>query len=138
MIGFRKVFWSNAVMNLVISFGLVGVLMPSAEPILRLYGRDFSGTRWTLVLMLVSVIPESLALSFYQLIQSAGRMWESLLLVVIPRDLMHVALATLLVPTHGIIAASAAYLTAQFICLIITVALAHRFGPPVVWQISER
>lgn len=136
-VGFRSVFWSNLWLNLAFATLAVGALLLAAEPVLLLYGRDFTTGRWVLVLLLASVLPELLAASFYQLIQSAGRMWHSLFLIAMPRDLLYLGLAALLVPAHGVTAAAAAYLLAHAVGLLATLLTARRYAA-AVWPHDER
>lgn len=136
--GFRSVFWSNLWLNLAFAILVVAVLLIAAEPVLLLYGRDFAAGRWVLVLLLASVLPELLATSFYQLIQSAGRMWHSLFLIAMPRDLLYLGLAALLVPAHGVTAAAAAYLLAHAVGLLATLLTARRYAAAAVWPHVER
>jgi len=133
-VGFRGVFWSNLWMNLAFATLLVTVLFVAAEPVLRVYGRDFAVGQWTLMVLLASVLPELLATSFYQLIQSAGRMWRSLFLVAMPRDLLYLGLSALLVPAHGVNAAALAYLIAQVLGLLATVAIARGHAAAAIWS----
>lgn len=130
---FRNVFWAGIGVSLVFSACVVLSLILAAGPVLGLYGRAFEGGRVVLVLLLISAIPEILETSFYQLIQSAGRMWHSLFLIAIPRDLLHVTLASLWLPVHGVAAAASAYLAAHIVGLAATVMLARRFAPASVW-----
>lgn len=132
-IRFRGIFWSNLVVNLGFSTLIVSILTFAAEPVLLVYGRDFTGGHWVLILLLASVVPEMLAMSFYQLIQSAGRMWYSLFLIAIPRDLIYLVLAAVLLPLHGVTAAAAAYLVAHTVGLISTLLAAYRFAPVALW-----
>lgn len=131
--GFRSVFWSNLWLNLAFATLVVVVLLLAAKPVLQLYGRDFTAGRWVLVLLLASVLPELLATNFYQLIQSAGRMWQSLFLIAIPRDLLYLGLATLLVPSHGVLAAAGAYLTAHAVGLLATLLTARLYAAQAIW-----
>lgn len=137
-IAFRRVFWSNLAVNLGFSTLVVAVLIFAAEPMLRLYGRDFADGRLVLVFMLASVLPEMLAMSLYQLIQSAERMWHSLFLIAIPRDLLYLFLAALFLPSYGVTAAAAAYLTAQSLGLLSTLVAAQRFAPASIWPHGTR
>jgi O-antigen/teichoic acid export membrane protein len=114
---FRHLFWTNLWMNLGFSVLVVTVLILCADFVLGLYGSKFTDGRWLLVVLLVSVIPEILAMTFYQLVQSAGRMWQSLFLIVLPRDLLYLLLAYLLVPSFGLTAAGFAYLAAWGVAL---------------------
>lgn len=116
---FRRVFWTNLAVNATFSSLTIAALTLFVEPLLRLYGRDFADGRVLVVVLLLAVIPESLAMSFYQLIQSAGRMWYSLFAIVIPRDLLYVALAGILIGEIGVVGAAAAYPIAWIVALIL-------------------
>ncbi|MDP1537835.1 MAG: oligosaccharide flippase family protein [Burkholderiales bacterium] len=127
-LGFRRVFWSNLAMNVVFSTLVVALLILAADPVMRIYGREFAGGRWVLVLLLVSVLIEMLAMTFYQLIQSAGRMWQSLFLIGIPRDFLYLLLASQLLPTFGLIGAGYAYLAAWTFALLAILVTIRRSG----------
>ena len=131
---FRRVFWSNLIVSLCFSALVVTVLILVADQVLGLYGGKFTAGRWLLIILLVSVLPEMLATSFYQLIQSAGRMWQSLFLIAIPRDLLYLLLAALFLPTYGVTAAAAAYLAAHTFGLASTVVAARRYSPTAMWH----
>jgi O-antigen/teichoic acid export membrane protein len=124
-IGFRRVFWTSLAISLSFSVVVVTLLMLLAEPILRLYGSNFEDARWLLMTLLLSVLPEIMAVSSYQLIQSAGRMWYSLLAISIPRDLLYLLLASQLLPTFGLIGAGYAYLAA-WICALLAILVTIR------------
>jgi O-antigen/teichoic acid export membrane protein len=124
--GFRSVFWSNLAANAAFSVLVVALLILVAEPVMRIYGREFASGRWLLVLLLASVIPEMLAMTFYQLIQSAGRMWQSLLLITIPRDLISLLLASQLLPTLGLVGAGYAHLAGWMFALLAILVTVRR------------
>lgn len=124
--GFRNIFWLNFGINAVFATLAVAVLVGLSDLLLALFGREFGDGRWLLVILLLSVIPESIAMSFYQLIQSAGRMWQSLFFIAIPRDVGYLAAAAMLVPQYGVVAAAAAYLGAQVLGLACTAVAAYR------------
>ena len=100
---------------------------------LNLYGSDFSSGRWVLVLLLASILPEVLATSLDQLIQSAGRMWYTFFLIVIPRDLSYLALSALLLTSQGVIAVASAYLAAQVLSLCATLLVIRLFAAQAIW-----
>lgn len=131
--GFRRVFWSNLWFNLAFSALFVLVLLFFSEPVLRLYGPNFADGRLVLTVLLASVLPELLATSIYQLVQTAGRMWHSLFLIALPRDLLYLGLAALWLPTYGVIAAAWAYLVAQGVGLASTALTAHFFARETSW-----
>jgi len=122
-IGFRTVFWSSLWINFAFAALIVAMLVIGAEPLLKIYGSDFSAGQWVLVVLLISVLPEILATSAYQLVQSSGQMWRSLLIVVLPRDFTYLALAALLLPFYGAIGVAMAYAIAWFIALALITLL---------------
>ena len=123
---FRRVFWSNLIVSLCFSALLVTGLILAADQVLGLYGGKFTAGRWLLIILLVSVLPEMLAISFYQLIQSAGSMWQSLFVVVIPRDLSYLLVAALLLPAYGLVAAGLAYIIAWLVALSAILFIVNR------------
>ena len=68
---------------------------------LSLLGRDFSGGRAVLDVLLISGCFESVALAAYQRVQVAGRIWFSLMAVILPWQATQLLLSWWLVPTHG-------------------------------------
>ena len=117
---FGGVFWSNMAAGALLSIVIVGVVGLLAEPVLRLYGPQFAQGQWVLLIFPASVIPEILALSAYQLVQSSGRMWRSLLFIIGPRDGLYLLLAFVWLPVHGLPGVAAAYLVAQAVSLAST------------------
>jgi O-antigen/teichoic acid export membrane protein len=125
---FRSIFWSNLTVNIGFSAVVVIVMISLSEPLLRLYGPEFGDGRWLLIILLVSVIPESLAMSTYQLIQSAGRMWYSLFAIVIPRDLIYVTVSVVVIAELGLLGAGIAYLIAWIAALsLVFLSVRKRF-----------
>ena len=114
---FRRVFWSNLVINAAFGIAAVVVLIALSGPLLDLYGGDFKHGTALLVVLLLSVVPESVATTLYQIVQSAGRMWYSLFAIVIPRDLIYVGLTAFLIGRSGVIGAGIAYLVAWTVAI---------------------
>lgn len=135
---FRRVFWTNLAVNLCFSALVVTVLILAADQVLGLYGSKFTGGRWLLIVLLFSVIPEMLAMTFYQLVQSADRMWQSLYMIALPRDLIYLFLALVLLPIYGVTAAAVAYLIAHTLGLGATILTVRLSSPTAIGQRSER
>lgn len=135
--GFRGVFWSNLAANAVVASVVVALSVVLVDPLLRLYGPDFLFGRQLLILLLLSVLPEMLAMSFYQLIQSEGRMWQSLFAIALPRDLLYLALASALLPAFGITGAAGAYLLAHTVGACLTVGIARHKAPASLWKLRQ-
>jgi O-antigen/teichoic acid export membrane protein len=122
---FRQVFWSNLSVGLAFVSAVVGVLSLLAGEVLSLYGGGFADGQRLLIILLLSTILELLGSTVYQVVQSKGRMWRSLLLVALPRDLIYVALAVMLIASQGLQGAGLAYLVAQALGAVLTIALAR-------------
>jgi O-antigen/teichoic acid export membrane protein len=120
---FRQVFWSNMTVGLAFASALVATLSFLAPEVLGLYGPAFTQGRTLLILLLVSAIPEVLAGTAYQLVQSNGRMWHSLGLITLPRDLGYLLMAVLLITKQGLEGAGTAYLLAQAMGVLLTVGV---------------
>ena len=117
---FRQVFWTNIVINLCFTLSVVGLLMLAAPQVLALYGSECTPGAALLMVLLASVIPEVLGMNLYQLVQTTGRMWRSLALLVVPRDLMYLFVAVAFLPRYGVMGAAIAYLLAQTVGLLLT------------------
>lgn len=109
---FWHVFRANLIVGVGFSSAAAAVLALLTTQILGLYGPGFVDGRGLLLVLLLAVIPEVIGVTAYQLVQSSGRMWHSLLFIVIPRDLFYLALASWMLPRSGLIGAGVAYLAA--------------------------
>lgn len=127
---FRQVFWSNLAVALVFVSTLVIVLSLLAPQVLSLYGESFMQRSVLLILLLVSTVPEVLGTSVYQLVQTKGRMWHSLAFITAPRDLGYLILAAFLITHRQLEGAGAAYLLAQIIGMLLTLALVRWIREP--------
>lgn len=126
---FHHVFWSNVFLNVGLITLLAGTISIAATFVLSLYGPTFSVGSTLLILLMASTVPEVIAASAYQIVQSNGRMWASLLFVVIPRDLGYVALCVMLLPLLRIQGAGIAYLAAQAFSALAVIAIASSRAP---------
>lgn len=125
---YSKVFWAN--LYLTGAAAILGALLVAAlGPILLgLFGKEFvSGTRVLFVLLAATVL-EGIALGPYQIIQSQGRMWLSLLLIAVPRDFSLAFLAYFLTARHAAIGLAYAYTAAWGLALVLITIVAYRIG----------
>jgi O-antigen/teichoic acid export membrane protein len=125
---YRNVFWMN--LKLTGSSVLVGAICMAAlgERLLTFYGRTFKDAYPTLLVLLGSSVIEALAIAFYQVIQSRERMWLSLLMIALPRDIAFVALARFLVPAHGALGLSIAQVISWLGCTVVILILVNDLG----------
>ena len=64
----------------------------------------------------------------YQVIQSQTKMWLSFFAIAIPRDVLIVGLAYLLIPTHGAKGLAAAYTIAWTVAALVIGAIVYHIG----------
>jgi len=124
---FRKIFHANLAAGfffaLCVSFSIY-FLSPLLLSIWSV--KNYDAVKITQIIAL-SIIPEVISFSLYQLIQSAGIMWRSLFQIAIPRDFFYVVSSFFCIQTYGVIGVSSAYLTSQILGLILTYAtINHR------------
>ena len=89
--------------------------------LLNWFGKSFADGYSVLLIMLGAAIPQAVAQTALQHVQSAGYMWTSFFSVILPRDLLIVILAYLLIPKYSAAGFAAAYAVAWTIALIITI-----------------
>jgi len=114
----RIVFFATLVGGLFI--GLFGGVLLAA------FGKDFSGGKVVLQVLMVSTVFEGVAISLYQQLQAQERLWESFFFVNIPREALFLALAFLLVPSHGALGLSIAYACCWLLAMGIIMLLVYR------------
>lgn len=126
--GYRRLFWGNlAATGGVTILGAVG-MAALGMPLLGLYGPGFQAGYGVLLLLLLSAVLNGAGLGVYQIIQVRERMWLSLFLVALPRDLLLVGLGYALVDRHGADGLAAAFAASSALALVVTVWLAARLG----------
>ncbi len=95
---FRTTYWANVFASAV-AVGLAGVTVYLlTDLLLPLFGAGFTPARPVVEILILAAIVETLMVSLYQLVYSLERMWWSLLVVTLPRDLVIVTSAFLLIP----------------------------------------
>ncbi|MCO5398478.1 oligosaccharide flippase family protein [Ralstonia soli] len=122
---FRNVFRTTLIANGAFLALAIPVLVACSSLILGLYGHRFADGRRTLILLLVSVIPEILAATVYHVINTFGRMWLSLFFIITPVNVSYTLIAAWLIPTMGVEGAALAYVVAQVLYLIATIIVAR-------------
>lgn len=125
---YQKIFWLN--LKLTVCVVLIGVLLSafSGSWILRIFGKDFIDGHMILLVLAISTIPESLALTTYQIIQAQGKMWLSFYAVVLPRDCANMIASYLLVPFLGATGMALAYTFSQIVSLLCIITIVKRIG----------
>ncbi|NOU11201.1 MAG: hypothetical protein HOO98_14475 [Nitrospira sp.] len=130
---YGETFWKNLGLTAALLIVGVGIIVMFAPQALSVFGQDFSSHSAEVVvaLMALAALPEGLAVSIYQIIQSRAKMWTSLWLVAMPRDITFVALAFVLTPLHGAVGLACAYLSAQLLSLLAVTGITWFIGVKV-------
>jgi O-antigen/teichoic acid export membrane protein len=125
-------FRTNVLMVTGIAVAGAAVVAVGGMPLLRLFGRSFTGAYPVLLILLLATIAEGLAISVYQVIQTHGNLWWAVFGVAMPRDLVILVLAVVLAPRQGAIgtavAISAGAVTTLASVLLIAARTRHSVG----------
>jgi O-antigen/teichoic acid export membrane protein len=125
---YRQLFWFNLAMTAgIVLLGVLFVVF-SGDWLLRMYGKDFVAGHTVLLVLIISTIPEALALAAYQVIQTQGKMWLSFTAVVLPRDCTNILAAYFLIPLFGAAGMASAYTISQIVAFFCITAIVARVG----------
>jgi O-antigen/teichoic acid export membrane protein len=94
--------------------------------LLGLYGQDFRVGYGALVLLLAAAVPEALTVALNQSLQTRERMWQALVAINVPRDLVILLGAWLLIPHLGAVGAAGAYLAGRTVGLAAVAGVVRR------------
>jgi hypothetical protein len=119
----KKIFSVNILINVIFGIIISILIIILSGPILSVWHIKSEDGIVALRVMSLSIVPELLAISAYQLVQLHGRMWRSLFQIAIPRDAAYLGIALYFMPSLGLIAATLAYLVSQLIGVISTFLL---------------
>jgi O-antigen/teichoic acid export membrane protein len=130
---YSKVFWMNVSLTSAATIAAAAVIAFTGPAVLRLYGQDFVSGYPVLLVLLGATVLEGVALGPYQVIQSRERMWLSLFVIAIPRDLSLAVLAYFLTPQHGAVGLAYAYVLAWLLAATAIAFSSYRIGRQRVW-----
>jgi O-antigen/teichoic acid export membrane protein len=122
---YRRAYWSTTALAggaTLIAASLVGACSPW---LLRLGGREYAGGGWLVLLLLASAVLEAVSLQLFQVLNSHGRLWWQVA-VIVPWSALLVLLTGSLVRTHGATALALAYLCAWTLSCLLYTAMAVR------------
>jgi O-antigen/teichoic acid export membrane protein len=117
---YRKVFWFNLAATAAVAIAGALAVAATGPYLLRMFGKEFTGGTGILVILMLSTLPESLAIAGAQVVQSQEKMWLSFFLVALPRDICVVALSYYLAPLQGAAGLAWAY-TISWVLTLVTV-----------------
>jgi O-antigen/teichoic acid export membrane protein len=134
--GYRRLFWYNLALTAACVTIAAAVMAALGPWLLHAFGREFTGGYVVLRVLMLTAVVEALAVWTYQLIQSHGRMWLTLLLITFPRDCVIVGLSSVLTREYGAAGLAAAHMSGWLLALIVIALLTQRLGLTPVTAIS--
>jgi O-antigen/teichoic acid export membrane protein len=126
--GYQKAFWVNFGAVALTAVAAMAAVMIASPLVMRSFGRDFVEGRGALIVIVAATLPEALGLAFFQIVQTRGRMWSSLLRIALPRDSSVVLSALLFVPRYGAVGACLAFLIGATVSLAGNLLLVRSLG----------
>jgi len=106
---YRKTFWTTLSVNGGVVMLISAFLRMLGPFLLQLFGKDFHSAYPVLKILILAALVETGAISVYQIVQSQGKIWESLFFVALPYCLMFLVFAYFLAPLYGASGLAAAY-----------------------------
>lgn len=125
---YRLSFWINLAVTVVVIFCGVGIFALLGPELLRVFGRSYKDGYSVLLILLLSTVPQGLALAVGQIVHTQGKLWLFFLAVAIPRDALIIVLAYFLIPTYGARGLATAYVAGWTLAALATVAIVFRIG----------
>ena len=125
---YSKIFWMNVILTSMTTISTAAIIAVIGKFLLRLYGQEFVLGYPVLLVLLGAAVLEGLTLGPYQIIQSCEKMWLSLFVISLPRDLLLAISAYHLTPTYGAVGLAYAYVLAWFFAAVVVSLSAYRIG----------
>jgi O-antigen/teichoic acid export membrane protein len=125
---YRKIFWFNLAATSGVAVAGAGFVAAAGPWLLRAFGKDFVGGGEVLRILMLSTLPEILAVASAQVVQSREKLWLSLFAIALPRDVSIVALAYYLAPRYGAAGLAWAYTVSWMFTMAIVFYLVRTLG----------
>jgi O-antigen/teichoic acid export membrane protein len=113
--GFVAFFQDNLRATAIATLVGVAVVGIAGPLLLTIFGKDFRSAYPVLLVLLCASLPESLTIALNQVLQARAKMWQALLRINLPRDLVMPVLAWLLAPSLGASGGALAYMGGRLV-----------------------
>ena len=128
---YRRVFWTNLLLNGgMVTVGAAAVAL-TGRWLLGSYGDDFRVGYPVLLILMLSTLPETVAIAVLQTIQSRGKVWLSFFAIVVPCYGTLAVLAYVLTVDHGARGLAWSYTAAMSVSLVAALCIVSRLG---IWE----
>jgi O-antigen/teichoic acid export membrane protein len=88
-----------------------------AKEVLAVFGRDFTSAGLQLQLMMIGAVAEAAAVGLYMRVQATSRMWASIFVTLLPRDLVMLSIALIFTSGYGLQAVIVAHVVGALVNL---------------------
>lgn len=97
-----RVFRTASVVSLAVVAASALLFAVFAKEVLAIFGRDFISASGELQLMMIGAVAEAAAFGFYMRVQATSRMWASIFVTLLPRDLVMLSIALMFTSSYGL------------------------------------
>lgn len=125
---YRKIYWTNLLATFLMATSAALCLNLLGDIFLAVYGNDFLDGRTVLLIMTISAVLEATTLAVYQIIPAREEMLLSFFVYALPRDILLLVLAYILIPPLGASGLASAYAASWLTTLLIIAVTVKRLG----------
>jgi O-antigen/teichoic acid export membrane protein len=113
--GYRRVFWTNLAANFGVAAAISVFFVLFGPYVLRMFGKEFQQDAHAIKFLLAAAVPEALTYVLTHIPLSREKAWLSLLTMNIPRDILFVASAYILIGSRGAAGLALAFLISRLL-----------------------
>jgi O-antigen/teichoic acid export membrane protein len=121
-----RVFRTASVVSLVIVAASALFVAVFANDVLAIFGRSFTSASFELKLMMIGAVAEAAVVGLYMRVQATNRMWASIFMILLPRDLVMLSIALAFTSQYGLHAVIIAHVVGALVNLASAYWLSRR------------
>jgi O-antigen/teichoic acid export membrane protein len=113
-----RVFRISSIAALAVAATAAFFFVVFAKEVLAVFGKGFTAASFELQLVMIAAVAESLATTLYMRIQAASRMWSSIFVTLLPRDVTMLVIVVAFTTKYGLQAAIIAHVAGAIVNLV--------------------
>ena len=124
---YKDVFKFSKSITFITTIILATIFYVFSKEILFLFGKQYQSNYLILGILLLATIPETITMSFSQILITENKLWKSFFLINLPRDgFVFIFLGTILINKYGIAGACYTYLLARIYSMVVVFFLTKK------------
>ena len=124
---YKDVFKFSKSITFITTLILATIFYVFSKEILFLFGKQYQSNYLILGILLLATIPETITMSFSQILITENKLWKSFFLINLPRDgFVFIFLGTILINKYGIAGACYTYLLARIYSMVVVFFLTKK------------